>query len=540
MKAVILVGGVSKWLYPLSDHQPRGMLRVGNVPALRHNLLNLMNRGVTEFCIPLDAANTSVRDYFKEGGNEGINIRYVYSKKFPGTAGCLQLFHEVLRDAPFLIVNGNSFSRLDLSPLLAPSPADNPFLRIGVYGPGSNSANMYYAHPGILQWIPRNRYFDLREQLVPLLPSRGCAVQEVPLRGTVNELHSFDDYLEANHEAARSAPQKDSLASLNVRVSKMATLQGPVLIGRNTIIGAHCVIVGPAVIGSDCSIGRGVFIHRSVIDSHVRIRSNCHIQKSIVLKGADVKPHSHLLKTIGVNGVQFAPAHQRLFKSSPSCRGWGVHHTERNALPMSRGREVKAVPVYFLKRFLDVSVTALLSPVIVPLGLFLGALIKITSSGPVIFMETRLGQNGRAFTMYKLRTMIDNAHLQQDVLQEKKQGDGPMFKLEADPRVTSLGRWLRKTSLDELPQFWNVLKGDMSLVGPRPLSAREMKWNPSWKEMRLLVKPGITGLWQVKTGVYSDFSDWIIYDLQYVRNCALGLDLKILMWTVARVIRGRK
>ena len=193
-----------------------------------------------------------------------------------------------------------------------------------------------------------------------------------------------------------------------------------------------------------------------------------------------------------------------------------------------------------MKRFLDLTATTLLSPIIVPLCLFLGALVKITSRGPIIYKETRLGQSGKPFALYKFRTMTQNAHLQQETLKDKKQGDGPMFKLEYDPRVTPLGRWLRKTSLDELPQFWNVLKGDMSLVGPRPLADREMKWNASWREMRLLVKPGITGLWQVKTGIYSDFSDWIIYDLHYVQNHTLWLDLNILFLTLARVVKGRQ
>ena len=315
MKTIILVGGISKWLYPLSDHQPRGMVRIGNEPALRHTLLNLKMQGVVECCIPLDAANTSVRDYFKEGEFEGIKIRYAYAKKFQGTAGCLHLFRDFLSDAPFLIVNGNSFSRPVLHPLLDEPPADNPFLRIGVYGPVGEShemrphlawnelslpsgestenlkpvewnfANVYYSHPGIFQCIPQNQYFDLREQLVPERRARGYTLQEVPLRGTINELHSFEDYLEANHHIAINTPLKDPRAAHNVRISKSATLEGPILIGPNTTIGAHCVIIGPAVIGAHCSIGRGVVIHRSVINSHVRIRSNSQIQKGIVLKG---------------------------------------------------------------------------------------------------------------------------------------------------------------------------------------------------------------------------------------------------------------
>jgi lipopolysaccharide/colanic/teichoic acid biosynthesis glycosyltransferase len=142
--------------------------------------------------------------------------------------------------------------------------------------------------------------------------------------------------------------------------------------------------------------------------------------------------------------------------------------------------------------------------------------------------------------MLKLRTMYTGAHLDQETLRARNQSDGPMFKIIHDPRITPLGGWLRRTSLDELPQLWNVFRGDMSLVGPRPLADREMKWHPVWRAMRLQVKPGMTGMWQARCGSVSDFADWIAYDVQYIQNACLSLDLWILLETVRVVVSGRR
>lgn len=161
-----------------------------------------------------------------------------------------------------------------------------------------------------------------------------------------------------------------------------------------------------------------------------------------------------------------------------------------------------------------------------------GMIIKLESKGPVLFRQKRLGKNGKPFMIYKFRSMVNDAEKIKPLLMSKNEVNGPMFKIEDDPRLTKFGRLLRRLKLDELPQLWNVLKGDLSFVGPRPLSEEEMGSKTKWREMRLKVKPGITGLWQVNCNDYRSFDEWLYWDTYYVRNQSLSLDIKIFAKTI--------
>jgi exopolysaccharide biosynthesis polyprenyl glycosylphosphotransferase len=193
------------------------------------------------------------------------------------------------------------------------------------------------------------------------------------------------------------------------------------------------------------------------------------------------------------------------------------------------------------KDVLDRVVGSLLLLLALPV-LLICALIVWRSSGlPVFFHQRRSGLNGRPFTMYKFRTMVNNAEQKKLELQAFNQMSGPVFKMENDPRVTSIGRWLRKTSIDELPQLWNVVRGDMSLVGPRPLPIQETeKFDDLAQRRRMSVRPGITCLWQISgRNSITDFKDWVRLDLEYIDNWSFWLDIKILLMTVPVVFFGR-
>ncbi len=173
-----------------------------------------------------------------------------------------------------------------------------------------------------------------------------------------------------------------------------------------------------------------------------------------------------------------------------------------------------------------------------PLMLSLSLLIKLTSKGPLLFKQERCGLNGRKFTMYKFRTMVENADQMKDLLLEKNEMDGPAFKMADDPRLTKVGKCLRKFSLDEFPQLLNVLKGNMSLVGPRPPLAKEVSQYDPWQRRKLSMKPGLTCLWQINGRNNINFEKWMKMDLEYIDNWSLWLDTKILFKTIPAVILG--
>ena len=193
----------------------------------------------------------------------------------------------------------------------------------------------------------------------------------------------------------------------------------------------------------------------------------------------------------------------------------------------------------FAKRAMDVVFSALLLIVSLPFMILVALLVKLTSPGPVVYRQVRSGLYGRKFVLYKFRSMQQGA---EDVLWEIKHLNemaGPVFKMRFDPRVTAVGRYLRKYSIDEWPQFWNVLKGDMSLVGPRAPLPEEVREYSRWQRRRLSVKPGITCLWQVSGRNEIDFHEWMKLDLHYIDNWSLLLDLKILLRTFPVVLLGK-
>ncbi len=186
----------------------------------------------------------------------------------------------------------------------------------------------------------------------------------------------------------------------------------------------------------------------------------------------------------------------------------------------------------FLKRVFDI--TASLSAIIILLPLFLMVviLIKIDSHGPVFFSQKRNGFRGKYFNMYKFRSMVNDAEDKLKELEDKNEVSGNMFKIKNDPRITRVGKVLRKTSIDELPQLFNVIKGDMSIVGPRPPIGREVQKYDPWHNLRLSVKPGITGLWQVSGRNNIGFEDMCRLDLKYIRERGFWYDLKIILKTI--------
>jgi lipopolysaccharide/colanic/teichoic acid biosynthesis glycosyltransferase len=208
-------------------------------------------------------------------------------------------------------------------------------------------------------------------------------------------------------------------------------------------------------------------------------------------------------------------------------------------LPPHAGRiawRVQAV----IKRGLDIVIALTLLVLLAPLFAILCVLIRWTSPGPVFYRWCVLGRHARPFVGYKFRTMVADADQLKLRYMHRNEMTGPVFKLRDDPRVTPLGRWLRKYSIDELPQLWSVVKGDMSLVGPRPPSAEEFVRYEAWQRGKLAVTPGITCLWQVSgRSEISDFATWAALDLEYIRSWNLWLDVRLLARTIPAVVTAR-
>jgi exopolysaccharide biosynthesis polyprenyl glycosylphosphotransferase len=203
-----------------------------------------------------------------------------------------------------------------------------------------------------------------------------------------------------------------------------------------------------------------------------------------------------------------------------------------NALRLTRTQAIA-------KRAFDVALSTVGLLVLAPVFLVIASAIKLTSPGPVFFRQQRVGLQRRPFTLLKFRTMVADAELLLAGLLTRNEADGPLFKLRHDPRITRVGRWLRRYSLDELPQLWNVLCGDMSLVGPRPPLPSEVAHYEDWQLDRLEVRPGLTGLWQVSGRSDLSFDEYVRLDLFYIENWSLAYDLIMVIKTIPMLLKAK-
>ena len=192
-----------------------------------------------------------------------------------------------------------------------------------------------------------------------------------------------------------------------------------------------------------------------------------------------------------------------------------------------------------IKKIFDFVASLMLCVILLPMFIVVSIIILAITGRPIFYPWDVIGKNGKSFRGYKFRTMVKNADQIKSELQSNNEMKGPVFKMQKDPRVTNLGKILRKYSIDELPQLWSVLKGDMSLVGPRPAGPHEWERYEEWQKRKLCVIPGITCIWQVNgRNEINDFDEWVKMDLEYIDNWSLWLDCKILLKTIPAVLKG--
>jgi exopolysaccharide biosynthesis polyprenyl glycosylphosphotransferase len=219
-----------------------------------------------------------------------------------------------------------------------------------------------------------------------------------------------------------------------------------------------------------------------------------------------------------------------------------LNHRLNSRSRLLKKDEINNQKIYMmLKRIMDIFGSLIGLILLFPLFLITGLIIKMEDSkGPVFFKQIRVGKDGQTFYMYKFRSMVTDAEQKLEDLLKLNEIEGAMFKMKDDPRVTKIGKLIRKTSIDELPQLWNVLRGDMSLVGPRPPLPREVEEYNDYQMQRLLVTPGCTGLWQANARNSVGFEEMVELDLYYVKNRTIWFDIKIIVKTIISLLFGSK
>lgn len=308
----------------------------------------------------------------------------------------------------------------------------------------------------------------------------------------------------AETDAVRS-PSPAAWIAPDARVDASARLIGAVAVHAGAEVGPGCRIIGPSVIGPRARVEAGALLSRVCVWRGSRVAPGVQLADQIVAGDAVLPPER---------------AYSPFLTTPVGCPA--------AARPMGLVSRV-------CKRAADLVLSLCGLLLLSPLLLVVAALIKLTSPGPLFFGHEREGRDGRRFTCWKFRTMVPDAHARQRDLYAQNKVDGPQFKMDRDPRVTAIGDFLRKSNLDELPQLFNVVRGDMSLIGPRPSPFRENQLCMPWRKTRLAVQPGITGLWQVcrHDRGESDFYQWIYFDNLYVEHQSVRLDLAILFVTLA-------
>jgi lipopolysaccharide/colanic/teichoic acid biosynthesis glycosyltransferase/NDP-sugar pyrophosphorylase family protein len=585
-RAIVLAGSRGSATMSIASFQPKLALPLANRPLAEYTLRALAKQGVREVALVSANRGEGYRRFLHALAARtdlGVSISLVEDASLRGTAGALKALAGFVRSEPFFVLSGHVFvesaplreaaafhrkhgaamtivaepdttsarhlenillgddGRVDRFVILHRSrdrrraPAVPP-VRGRERRRTVRSSGVYVLEAGVLELLPERGYVDIKEQLVGLLRGRGAPVHAYIVPRPLRKIDDLRAYLDLNAELVRRMATEPDLVPQGVwqvapgvfaghgtLIAPGASVTGPVLLGDHCDIAHGARLVGPLSVGRRTHVGSGAEVRESIVGDRVTVRRNSTVERCFVGPASAARRGERLRDAFVLNPCELGEspallmatdsADRRVYLREPGGASW--HAWKRCAYLAA-------------KRAIDVAIAATALPLLAPLFALLAILIRRDSPGPVFYSQRRCGKDGREFLMYKFRTMEENAEELQESLTGRKDVDGPMFKMENDPRVTRVGNFLRRTSLDELPQLVNVLSGDMSLVGPRPLIMSEMDLAPAWRDLRLSVRPGITGLWQVNGRAHIAFHDWIENDIRYVREQSLGLDLRIL------------
>lgn len=348
--------------------------------------------------------------------------------------------------------------------------------------------------------------------------------------------HTLADYLNLindNLDDSRTWSLDDNWTSPRpgVHIHRTATVDPRALLVGPLVIGPHakvdrCSLLGPAVIGPGATVGSFATVSASALSADAVVESRGYLCQSVLGRGATLATDKTLdYQVLDTRGRRTGTG------QPPRLSG---HADPRTPL----WQRLSDASYRFVKRTIDIAGALVGLALTLPFYPLIALVIKLDNPGPVFFRHVRQSRGGRPFSCLKFRSMRTDAEKVKQQLRQANQCDGPQFHLERDPRLTRFGQWMRRRNIDELPQLINVLKGDMSLVGPRPSPDNENQLCPAWRRARLSVRPGITGLWQVcrRDRAGGDFHQWIYYDTEYVQHRGLALDIRILLATFKLVL----
>lgn len=383
--------------------------------------------------------------------------------------------------------------------------------------------------PRVFETVAGPNLLGAFDAMVGICRAKGVRIQAVDIAGSVLDLESEEgilavcrvglDFRSRNDDSSSPDSRDGATCRQEVPACDRPRFIGPVLLGEQATVEPGAIVVGPAVLCDGCVVGRGAVVDSSIVGDHISL-------------GPGQVVRSRLVTTSGQGGVEDCVATEGKEEYS---REHVCVRSESVFRPWPRLSYVRC-----LKRGADVLASLAVLALFAPVFPVLALAVRMSSPGPVFFRDKRQGFHGALFGCIKFRTMRQGADKIQEKLRFVCEVDGPQFKMADDPRITAVGRFLRETYLDEIPQFFNVLCGQMSVVGPRPSPVSENTLCPSWRDARLSVRPGITGLWQVRRtrAEYKDFQEWIQYDTQYVRDLSPGQDLWICWLTFRRMVEN--
>ncbi len=558
--AVILVGGPAVFSgHNLAD-RPRILLPIAGYPLLTYMASNLHRAGVERLIVCPTPSEPEFRATI-ERALQDIPFRFetIVLEAMLGTGGSLKQAEDLLRGESFWVLGSDAFMRADLQEMISlhrkrKSLATLAAVRLlntpwqmervemdpekGVktvhrMHPCQEKRSMlrpislYLFEPQILDLIPPNSYYDLKEQLFSTLYNAGnpASVWEAPEH--TRTIVSVDEYIAANQDQLLGRVRFPELEDGSFADNSDVRFLGPVAAGKGLHLSERATVVGPAVI-EDINVGAQSVIVGSIVMRNAQIGAGVHLNHCLVGEGAVIEDGVFLRDVV-------VPMNSRVTRDSAETIPLETDIRSNAPLLKWMNEGLSSGLVYRIaKRAVDLAFAVPALFVLSPLMLLIALAVKLDSPGKVFYTQTRCGKGGKKFSMVKFRTMVSNSDQLKRELKSLNEVDGPTFKLTNDPRVTRIGKLLRETNLDEIPQLINVINGDMSLIGPRPLSMDEMCYNPMWRDTRLRSVPGLTGLWQVEAHSKAQFSEWIRHDLTYAKNACVSFDTQIFFRTLNR------